>query len=308
MPQEIIAIYGPKGGVGKSSISANLSIAFAQLKKRVIAVDLDLGGANLHVLLGIKDYKYSLDDFILKKITDLSEALIPTQISNLKVICGGSQLPDIANLQYAQKVKIINHIIKLQSDIIILDLAAGSSFNVVDFLFIANKGFIITTPEITSLINVYSVIKTSVFRWLELFFRTKKNQELINLLQEAKDVKKNPHLATMDGFFKEASIIDIKIAEVAKNRVLKLKPLIIINRVQTKNDIAVGDVLHTLTAQYLGIGTDVIITIPEDDAVRNSIKIMIPTLIKYPISPFSLSIKQLALKVLNQLNTEGKVL
>ncbi|MCI4627192.1 MAG: AAA family ATPase [Candidatus Magnetoovum sp. WYHC-5] len=299
MSQEIIAIYGPKGGVGKSSISSNLSIALARLNKQVIAVDLDLGGANLHVLLGIKNYEYSLDDFILKNISSLSDALISTQVNNLKVICGGSQLPDVANLQYVQKVKIINHITKLRSDIIILDLAAGLSFNVVDFLFMATKGLIVTTPEVTSLMNVYSIIKTSVFRWLSLFFKSKQNQRLIDLLNEARDFKKNPHLSTMEGFFKEAYKIDAGIAETAKGRVLKLRPLIIINRVQTESDAKVGGVLQALTSQYLGISVDVILTIPEDNMVRHAIKSMTPVLIGYPMCSFSQSIKKLALKLVS---------
>ncbi|KJR44077.1 magnetosome protein Mad29 [Candidatus Magnetoovum chiemensis] len=299
MSENIIAIYGPKGGVGKTSISANLSIALAQFNKEVIAVDLDLGGANLHVMLGIRDFDYSLDDFILKKISLLSEALISTNTKNLKVICGGSQLPSASNIAYAQKVKIIKHIAKLSSDIIVLDLAAGSSYNVVDFLFIATKGIIVTTPEITSLMNVYSAIKTAVFRLLGLFFKAKQNNALLDLLEKAKDFKANPHLATMDGFFREAVKIDRDVALSASREIQKLKPLIIINRAQTKSDANVGSILNNLTSQYLGITVNDTIVIPEDAEVGAALKTMTPALIKNPRSSFSLAIKKLAMQLLN---------
>src|SRR5208283_5286354 len=172
MSKKVIAIVGPKGGIGKSTISSNLAVALANMGKKVIAVDLDLGGANLHILLGIKKFAHSLDDFVLKKVVGLDEVLIGTGIYNLQLICGGANIPDIANMPFQQKMKLINHLLKLESDIVIMDLAAGSSFNVIDFLLIANQQLMITSPESPSLIKVYSFIKACVFRLLTFHFKS----------------------------------------------------------------------------------------------------------------------------------------
>ena len=53
-PVQVIAVSGGKGGVGKSNISVNLSIALAEMRRRVVLLDADLGLANVDVLLGIK--------------------------------------------------------------------------------------------------------------------------------------------------------------------------------------------------------------------------------------------------------------
>src|SRR5690625_5850434 len=53
-PVQVIAVSGGKGGVGKSNISVNLSIALAELRRRVVLLDADLGLANVDVLLGLQ--------------------------------------------------------------------------------------------------------------------------------------------------------------------------------------------------------------------------------------------------------------
>jgi len=111
---KIFAVAGPKGGVGKSTISANLAIALANMGKSVVIADLDLGAANLHALFGIKDTDHSLDDFILKKVMNLADIVMETEVPNLQFICGGSQIPNIANMPYQQKKKLINHLMKLR--------------------------------------------------------------------------------------------------------------------------------------------------------------------------------------------------
>jgi flagellar biosynthesis protein FlhG len=60
----IIPIASGKGGVGKSFLTANLAMALAAMGHRVIAVDLDLGGSNLHTFLGLANRYPGIGDFI----------------------------------------------------------------------------------------------------------------------------------------------------------------------------------------------------------------------------------------------------
>jgi flagellar biosynthesis protein FlhG len=299
--QKIIAVFGPKGGVGKSTISANIAIAFAQMGKKVIAVDLDLGASNLHAIFGIRDTKHSLDDFIMKKAKELSDCVLDTNIDNLGIICGGD-VPGIANMPYQQKVKLINHLSSLNCDVIVLDLAAGVSNNVIDFLFIADISLIVTTPEITSLLNVYSFIKTSVFRRLNFHFKALKSFELLELLEKAKDSTSNPTLSTMDGFLKAAENIDQKAAESAKRVLTKFKPCIVINRIKSPSDINVGAVITDLMQKHLNILSSVILTIHEDQNVGKALSNLKPVMIVKPSCAFSLDVKEAAYKIIECLS------
>jgi flagellar biosynthesis protein FlhG len=294
LTKKVIAIVGPKGGVGKSNIAANLAISLARMGRKVTAVDLDLGGANLHIILGIRDFKVSLDDFVLKKVKNLKDVTIDTGIKNLDVICGGSKIPDIANMPFQQKIKLISHLLKLDSDVIILDLAAGSSFNVVDFLFIADKGLLITTPELTSLMKVYGFIKASVFRMLTFHFKTENTGELMELLEKAKDFDANPQLNTIDFLLAEADKINPELVKSAKEKLARFIPSIVINMVKSTREAQVGIVIQNLLKHYLSIECNIMAAIPEDAAVRRALNLLKPVVIAEPDSEFSKAIGRLA--------------
>ncbi|KPJ99417.1 MAG: hypothetical protein AMK71_09810 [Nitrospira bacterium SG8_35_4] len=296
--KKVFAVVGPKGGVGKSTISANLAIALATMGRKVTLADLDLGAANLHALFGIRDTGHTIDDFILKKVKNLSDIIVDTEVHNLKFICGGSQIPNIANMPYQQKVKLMYHLMKLESDILIVDLGAGSSYNVVDFSFMADIGLFVTTPEVTSLMNVYSFIKSAVYRRLTFHFKSENSYEVLELLEKAKDVDSNPHLNSMEKFFREAGAIDPDSVHAAKKILSEFIPHIAVNRVQTSSDANVGTVIQGLLQHYLSIESRILANLPEDIAVKKSINKMKPVFIDNPSSEFSVGIKELADKLM----------
>ncbi len=289
----ILAIVGPKGGVGKTTISANLAIALSKMGKTVIAVDLDFGGANLHTVFGLREPKYTLNDFILNKVSNLSNIVLDTSISNLKIICGGD-IPGIANLHYQKKLKLIRNLSALESDLVLLDLAAGSSTNVVDFLVIAQNGLLITTPEVPSLLNTYSFIKTLIFRRLKLYFKSEHHHEILELLEKAKNIDDNPDLKTMEGFLNAAHKINTTAVDAAKSILWRFKPILVVNRVRTDNDVNTGEVIRKLMKQYLSIQSSVIMIVREDQEVGNAIARMKPIMLEAPASTFSKDIEQIA--------------
>ena len=134
--KQVWSVGGGKGGVGKSLVSANLSIGLALMGYKVIGLDLDLGGANLHTCLGIPIPEKTLSDFLTKKARHLKELLTPTPIKNLSIISGAQDQLSMANLKQAQKNRIMARIRELQTDFIIIDLGAGTSSNTLDFFSI----------------------------------------------------------------------------------------------------------------------------------------------------------------------------
>jgi len=291
--KNITAVLGPKGGVGKSTISANLAIALSRMGKKVIAVDLDFGASNLHALFGMRGLPKSLSDFINKRIDTLADTILNTSGSDVGIICGGDD-PGIANMRYQEKMRLIRHLCSLDCDLLLLDLAPGTSYNVVDFSIIAQQALLITTAEVPSLLNVYSFIKSAVFRRLTLFFKHHKSPDLLELLQRAKESDKHPHLKTMKGFFQEAASIDSTVADSARKMLARLKPLVVVNRVRTEKDARAGEVIKDLMKEYLSIDTAVIMTIREDDAVGHAVAKLTPIMIDAPDSPFAVDVRTIA--------------
>lgn len=291
--KNITAILGPKGGVGKSTISANLAIALSRMGKKVVAIDLDLGASNLHAILGIKGSPKSLSDFIQNRVKNLTDVISMTPINDLSIICGGDD-PGIANMPYQKKMKLIRHLSSLNYDQVLLDMAPGTSSNVVDFSIIAQQSLLVTTCEVPSLLNVYSFIKSALFRHLTFFFKRNEYFDLLELLDHAKEPDKYPHLKTMESFFREARQMDSAATDSARKILTRLKPLVVVNMVRTDKDARAGEVIKKLLKEYLSIETSVIMTIRDDDAVRDAIATLSPIMLEAPDSPFSEDIRKIA--------------
>src|SRR3712207_4619388 len=105
--KKIWAIGGGKGGVGKSLVSANVAICLALMGHKVVAVDLELGGANLHTCLGLPIPQMTLSDYVSKKVTRFEDLLVSTPIANLKIISGAQDELGMANLKHMHKNQII---------------------------------------------------------------------------------------------------------------------------------------------------------------------------------------------------------
>ena len=168
---KIWAIGGGKGGVGKSIFTLLLGDSLAQLGNKVILVDADLGGSNLHTFAGIRYPKYTLADFIGRRVESIDEVVMETPINNLKLICGADDILGIANPKFTQKTRLLNHLKNLDADLILLDLGAGVSFTTMDFFLYAPNKIVVVTPQATSIQNAYGFIKASLYRRLHRIFR-----------------------------------------------------------------------------------------------------------------------------------------
>jgi flagellar biosynthesis protein FlhG len=153
----IIAVASGKGGVGKTNLSVNLAIAYAQAGKRVIVMDADLGLANVNVMLNMIP-KYNLYH-VIRKQKSMRDIILDTDYG-IRIVAGASGFSKIANLSEEERQNFINELYTLQeADIVIIDTSAGVSSNVLSFVEAADDAIIVTTPEPTAITDAYGIIK-----------------------------------------------------------------------------------------------------------------------------------------------------
>lgn len=157
-PVQVIAVTGGKGGVGKSNISVNLSIALAEMRRRVVLLDADLGLANIDVLLGLKADKNLAD--VLSGECSLSDILV-TGPSGIKVVPASSGVQQMAALGPQQHAALIHAFSELsnQLDVLVVDTAAGISDTVVSFVRASQEVVVVVCDEPSSITDAYALIK-----------------------------------------------------------------------------------------------------------------------------------------------------
>ncbi|MFQ5455121.1 MAG: AAA family ATPase [Nitrospirota bacterium] len=292
--KEIWAIGGGKGGTGKSFIASNLAICLSKIGKKVILIDADLGCANLHTCLGVPYLAATLSDFMKGKAKKITDVLTDVSVPNLTLISGAQDILEMANPRYNQKMKLIRQIYALDFDYILLDLGAGTSFNILDFFLISDNGILVVTPEPTSIENVYRFIKSTFYRRFKKVVKDPDIREIINI---AMDQKNELGIKTPHDLIGRVNLINEEIGERLSNEVYSLIPKIIVNQIRSKDDIALGFSMRSSCSKYFGITIEYPGYIEYDDCVWKATKKKTPLMIEYPYSSSARCIE----KVVNNL-------
>lgn len=292
---KIWAVGGGKGGVGKSLVTANISICLALMGYKVVTVDLDLGGANLHTCLGVPIPDKTLSDYLSKKVRTLKELITPTPIENLSIISGAQDDVGIANLKQMQKAKILSRLGELDADFILLDLGAGTTYNTLDFFISADQGILTALPEPTSIENTYRFIKSVYHRKLKM---VEELLELGPLIDQAMNAKLSQNSTPAD-LISRVIEINPEMGQKLKREIEKLSPKLIINQARTQADIDIGFSMKIICRKYFGIDLDYVGYLDYDATVWQSVKKRKPLLMEFPNSSLVNNFDRIVHRLLN---------
>ncbi|MFA7613340.1 MAG: P-loop NTPase [Candidatus Caldatribacteriota bacterium] len=279
--KKIWAVGGGKGGVGKSLVSANVSICLALMGHKVVAVDLDLGGANLHTCLGLPIPSATLSDYIAGKVSRFEDLLVSTPIANLKIISGAQDELSMANLKNLHKNELIQKLNELEADYILFDLGAGTAFNTIDFFINADKGILVVLPEPTSIENTYRFIKSVFYRRL----KTIEGIEVVEpLIEEALNSKIATGQMTPADLVKKIASEHPELGARIRTVLSGLRPNLIMNQVRSQADIDIGYSIQSICRKYFGIEMPFPGYLDYDQSVWQSVRKRKPLLIEFPHS------------------------
>jgi flagellar biosynthesis protein FlhG len=182
-----IAVTSGKGGVGKSCIALNLSVALASRGQRVLLIDADLGLGNLGLLVGISPV-HTIETVLNGQCT-VAEAIVeglegwPSLLALLPAASGSPQFPwPIADFPLDICLEIGRVF-----DFIVVDTGAGVGAKVVDFAAAADELLVAVTPEPTSIADSYAALKVILQRRPDIAVNIVVN--MVESLTEGEDVQ-----------------------------------------------------------------------------------------------------------------------
>ena len=292
----IIAVGGGKGGVGKSLVTSSLGISLAQHGKRVVVLDADLGGANLHTCLGLSTPTRTLSDFIARRVDSIEDVVLETGVRNLGLISGAHDHLTASNLKYFQKTRLLSRIATVDADYILLDIGAGISFNIVDFFLIAEQGLLVVVPEPSSIENAYRFLKMSFFRHL---WRGLKASPARKVVEQAMDQKNNVGIRTPFDLLEAVEQLDASTGQYLKELALQFRPRLLINQVRYPEDERLGGSMAMVCRRHLGIDIDAIGAIPFDESVWKANRKRRPFMLDSPESMAGLALENVAQSLLS---------
>ncbi len=288
----IWAVGGGKGGVGKSILSTNLAIAFARAGRRTVLVDLDLGGANLHSLLGLASPRWTLSHFLDRKLPQLADALCPTSHANLSLVSGARAGATVANLQHSQKLKLVRHIRSLDAEHVLLDLGAGAAYNALDFFLAAKRKLLVVAPEPTSIENTQYFLKASFFRCLRSAARDAPVRAALAAALE-QGARGSPR-----ELLRKVESLDPSAFRALAEQAVGFAPMIVVNQAANDSQRRVGEAIARDCRFHLGVQLLHLGSLPRDECVRSAVGQSKPVVDLYPGAPFSTALIRLSRRLL----------
>jgi len=295
--KQIWAVGGGKGGIGKSLLASSLAISLSRMGHKTIAIDLDLGGANLHTTLGVDLPKQTLSDYINRRVPTIDNCVIPSGIPLLELVSGAQDAIGITNLRPAQKTDLLKNIRNLDADYVIFDLGAGTGYNTLDFFLFSDVGLIALLPEPTSIENAYRFIKSVYFRYLS---HCPSLEQIHPLIEMAMDPKNPIGIRSPADLFKEANKVNPESGMKLKKEIEKFHPNIVVNQTRTQTDIDIGSSVKTVCKKYFGIEMDYIGHLDYDSTVWQAVRRKRPLMLEFPNSKIVSSIDHITQTILKR--------
>ncbi len=284
----LISVASGKGGVGKSVVSTNLALALVKSGRQVILADLDVGGADAHILFGQLNPSVTLTDFLNKRVNKLDDVAIPVTFHpNLRLIAGTGETLATANMAYARKKRLMKHFQELNADVVVIDIGAGTTYHSLDFFLMADIHVAVATPEPTSVLDLYRFIKLAAIRRVLSCFLAR---------SPLSDILSNRDFTSVEEVMEVAGATDTEGRDAAAAALQSFRPGLIINRVAGRSQVNVL-YLRKILQDYVGGDLRLLGEIPEDHAVTHAVRNFLPIIEMSPESPAAKGLLAIAVAV-----------
>ncbi len=258
-------------------------------------MDLDLGGANLHTILGVFPKGRTIHDFFRRDAKSLEEIILKPDAYFFDFIPGlVNALPEVS-IPASQRSKLIRHLKKLTYDFILIDLGAGISPHTLDF-FNIDAGILITLPDPASVENLYRFLRAAFTRRI---LQIKSGKEWREFVKKYLDKKGSFYFDDLEMLREDTARFFPDLYNKLQNRIESFRPYLIVNMV--KNEREFGNDISRVTEDLLGIQLKFLGNVSYDNGVVESLRRKVLAAATFPDSVFTRDVENVVDRISKEL-------
>ncbi len=289
--RRLIAVGGGRGGVGKSVLTVNLAMYFAQLGKSVVVCDADPTGANLHSMLGLVEAPLvpSDDGETLRPLTPVA-----TSIPGLAILPSAFDLSSATTVKPARRSHWVKRIAEIPADYVLVYLGSSAASSTLDLFMGADVGIVVTAPEPIAIETSYGFLRALFARALRR--RLMKDRHRQKLMERA--LLGLPPSASPYDVIGALHRVDHSLSRMAAQELGRLSPRLVVSQTRLRSDLELGPAMGSIAHRFLGVALDYLGHVEHDDAIWLSVRKRSPLLIESPTSKGARNIERVARRIL----------
>ena len=265
---EVWAFGGGKGGTGKSALAASVGFQLSRLGKRVVLVDADFGGANLHTCLGVAPPARSLLDLIRDGGTVADEYAMSTPYPNLRLI-GGRVDEGAGALPVGWASRLSTALRALPVDLVVLDLGGGVAPETVEVMNMADVKVMVAVPEPSSIENVVSLLRSLC---LQRLIQRLPSNEVRRRLLAVQGGEAAARIRGVGDMLREIEEVDPSLLGAARALMEEMSITLVTNQVRDDADRKFGAQTAAVVRRHFGLPMTYSGFVHHDDAVWRTLR------------------------------------
>lgn len=288
--RRVIAVGGGRGGVGKSTLTLNLAVYFAQLGRSVVVCDADPASSNLHAMLGLPSapvVPYDPDD-------ERPPKPVPTPVPGLHLFPSAFDLLAMSPVKPTRRSQWQKKFSSIEADYVLLHLGASTSTPSLDLFASADVSVCVTAPEPVAIETTYGFLRALFSRGLRR--RLMREKLKVRLVERAIE-ELSPMASPLD-IVEAVHKYDTTLGGIAAYELARLAPRLVVGQTRLRSDLELGPAMVGISDRFLGIRLDYLGHIEHDDAAWLSVRRRSPLLIESPTSKSSRNIERIARRIL----------
>jgi flagellar biosynthesis protein FlhG len=276
--------------VGKTLLTVNLGVYFAQLGRDVVVCDADPFGSNLHAVLGLDSPPLASSDAMEQGTAEL----VSTTVPGLRLLPTAYDPMTATPVRASRSASLLKQISDLEVDYAIVNLGASTAASALDVFLQADVGICVAAPEPLAIETTYRFCRSLYLRTL----RRALMKERFKLRLVEKVIASLPPLASPPQIVAEIKRFDDSVAAIAAQEMGRITPRLVVGQTRLKSDLELGPAMSMVAERFLGMPLDYLGQIEHDDAVWLTVRRRQPLLIDSPTSKSARNLERVARRIL----------